>query len=125
MEAAMYRTGKYVKQLCKGYSPDDTRLVEVAGYRSTQAMVTEFIQAGAKLVSARQEYYDWPSGVTPPSDASPVRTRAKNYDMADFSKDARTLADRIKFQKEQREIGKKSQQELSEKQAEDEKKSKD
>ncbi|WNK13200.1 MAG: hypothetical protein [Microvirus sp.] len=84
-----------------GYDPGGELMVERSGYRSTQQMILEFMNAGIALQAYRQENYDYPAGEVVPDDAQGDPTRAPNFDLADASLLQRQTEARLQHQKAQ------------------------
>lgn len=84
--------------------PDRTggkNFTETAGYVSTKRRIEEMIQAGERLVQARQEQFDFMDEVDM-DEQDPDPTRQPGFDLADASMIAQDLRFRLKAQQKNR-----------------------
>jgi hypothetical protein len=76
---------------------DNTRLIETQGYISAQKRIENLINAGQRLLIAREEMYDFPDGEIDEEAWDP--TRSKNYDLADGTQQMLAVEQRLKAAK--------------------------
>lgn len=81
---------KYNRIKSKPEMNDGTTMVEFAGYVSKRKRIEALINAGQRLIQARQDMYDY-TGEDPDPDIQPDPTRKGNFDLADATEALRNL----------------------------------
>jgi len=76
---------------------DPLTITESAGYVPSKVQIENLIEAGRRLVAYRKEQYDFPNNEDV-DDSYEDPTRGPGYDLADASRTAQVVAERLRAQ---------------------------